>query len=548
MQNLLECETHRKERPNNAIIRANQGGGGGKLPFLAASLATLALFAVVAMSVTLLGDTPLVSAQPSQKVAQISAGGDHTCALLESGTLICWGRNDFGQTEPPDAVFRRVEAGNAFTCGVANQDEILCFGLNSSGQATPLPIPHSSIISGSVSVSTANTSACGAYSYAWGVVAYSLFACWGERSHAHYERLGEWRTKDFLASDLAVGVGERHYCIRDVPGHITCHGGNEFGQTEVPSGEFRYLSSGENYNCALTESGSISCWGRNQFGQTTATEGTYVNVSAGFQHTCGVDISGAIRCWGRNNHGQTDSPRGTDWKMATAGGSHSCAVDDDGKVACWGRNNYRQLEVPTGIAATQPIVRHKVSATASPAAGGTVSGHGDLLEGSTATLTATPAEGYRFVRWVGDADSNAATVRLRVDSDKTAIAVFELASGTDDTAMLGDGAMSIAFPIGRIVARRLDDGRTEFGYQPQGGERVLPAQRYFPANATVDRWLSSSAVIVDGEEVGQINARLLDDGRIEFAFTPTNGERILPSSRFFPVSSGGNWLRSSLLE
>ena len=40
---------------------------------------------------------------------------------------------------------------------------------------------------------------------------------------------------------------------------------------------------------------------------------------------------------------------------------------------------------------------------------------------------------------------------------------------------------------GRIVARLLDDGRVEFGWQPSGGERVLPRQRYFPAGATVDR-------------------------------------------------------------
>ena len=322
-----------------------------------------------------------------------------------------------------------------------------------------------------------------------------------------------------------------------------------FGQTKAPSGEFRHLSSGANHNCALTASGSISCWGSDRFGQTSGAEGTYVDVSAGRQHTCGVDISGAVRCWGRNNHGQTDAPDGTNWTLTTAGGSHSCAVNEDGKVACWGRNNYRQLDVPEDIAVSGAIVRHTVSATASPSAGGTVSGHGDLVEGSTATLIATPAAGYRFVRWVGDAEGSAINIRVRVNASKSLIAVFEpIAEGTDQAPMIDDGAMTADFPSGRIVARRLDDGRTEFAYQPQGEERVLPAQRYFPANATVGRWLSSSPVIVDGEEVGVINAQLLADGRIEFAFSPTDGERILPSSRYFPASSGGNWLRSSLLE
>ena len=99
---------------------------------------------------------------------------------------------------------------------------------------------------------------------------------------------------------------------------------------------------------------------------------------------------------------------------------------------------------------------------------------------------------------------------------------------------------------GRIVARRLDDGRTEFGWQPTGGERVLPRLRYFPANVDHQRWLNSSPVEVGGEEIGRINARLRDDGRIEFAFTPTEGERILPPARYFPANARLNrWLRSA---
>ena len=99
---------------------------------------------------------------------------------------------------------------------------------------------------------------------------------------------------------------------------------------------------------------------------------------------------------------------------------------------------------------------------------------------------------------------------------------------------------------GRIVARLLEDGRVEFGWQPTGGARALPRQRYFPADATVDRWLRSSPVEVGGAEIGRINARLLSDGRIEFAFTPTDGERILTDARYFPTSARPNrWLRST---
>ena len=99
---------------------------------------------------------------------------------------------------------------------------------------------------------------------------------------------------------------------------------------------------------------------------------------------------------------------------------------------------------------------------------------------------------------------------------------------------------------GRIVARLLEDGRVEFGWQPSSGARVLPRQRYFPPDATVDRWLRSSPVEVDGAEIGRINARLRSNGRIEFAFTPTDGERIAPPQRYFPADATPNrWLRST---
>ena len=53
----------------------------------------------------------------------------------------------------------------------------------------------------------------------------------------------------------------------------------------------------------------------------------------------------------------------------------------------------------------------------------------------------------------------------------------------------------------RIVARRLDDGRVEFGLQQQEngswGDRDLPTRRFFPPAATVDRWLGSSTLNLD---------------------------------------------------
>ena len=58
----------------------------------------------------------------------------------------------------------------------------------------------------------------------------------------------------------------------------------------------------------------------------------------------------------------------------------------------------------------------------------------------------------------------------------------------------------------RITAQRLVDGRTEFALQVREadggwGERLLPRGRFFPAAATVGRWLSSTPLTVSLPEV-----------------------------------------------
>ena len=62
----------------------------------------------------------------------------------------------------------------------------------------------------------------------------------------------------------------------------------------------------------------------------------------------------------------------------------------------------------------------------------------------------------------------------------------------------GDLADDIAV---RIVARKLENGRVEFGLQERDngswGDRELPTRRYFPPSATVDRWLGSSTITLD---------------------------------------------------
>ena len=129
-----------------------------------------------------------------------------------------------------------------------------------------------------------------------------------------------------------------------------------------------------------------------------------------------------------------------------------------------------------------------------------------------------------------------------------------------------DGAESASGEV-RIVARKRDNGKIEFGLQQQQdddswGDRLLPSQRFFPTTARVDRWLVSTPLTISvaasadafAEDIEvRIVARKLETGRIEFGLQERDdddswGERLLPTRRFFPPTSRvDRWLNSSVL-
>ena len=117
----------------------------------------------------------------------------------------------------------------------------------------------------------------------------------------------------------------------------------------------------------------------------------------------------------------------------------------------------------------------------------------------------------------------------------------------------------------RITARKLSSGTIEFGLQQRTGpdawgERMLPASRFFPADAAVDRWLRSSPLTVTVAATAarpatdvtvRIVARRVFDGRVEFALRKQLDDgsyigELLPRSRFFPTTAAvDSWLVST---
>jgi alpha-tubulin suppressor-like RCC1 family protein len=87
------------------------------------------------------------------RALQVVAGANHTCALLESGAVTCWGANeqgslgyghteDIGDDETPasagpldlDGRARQLAAGASHTCALLDNGALRCWGRGDDGR------------------------------------------------------------------------------------------------------------------------------------------------------------------------------------------------------------------------------------------------------------------------------------------------------------------------------------------------------------------------------------------------------------------------------
>ena len=92
--------------------------------------------------------TPSATASLGSTASEVAAGGAHTCALLSTGSVTCFGNNNMGQlgqvlatasSSSPTLVnlastATHVAAGGQFTCVLLSTATVHCFGDNASGQ------------------------------------------------------------------------------------------------------------------------------------------------------------------------------------------------------------------------------------------------------------------------------------------------------------------------------------------------------------------------------------------------------------------------------
>lgn len=356
-----------------------------------------------------------IVARPQQvagiaNVVQLRVGGNHNCVLSQDADTFCWGDNFNGQlgnptvdapvrAEPVQVAgvmrFANLSAGGAHTCGLLQDGDVLCWGWNRQGQLgngvggsandvlTPSPV---------ITLRDVNSVAVGERHMCAGVQNQSI-VCWGDNATGQLgtglfgdvASLSVPQQVTLVVAGLATTVGFDHACALLSSTELSCWGSNEYGQigngfagsisnSAVPNFVTRligvsYFASGGNTNCAVV-AGAVYCWGDNQYaqvGQTTVGIGDFRTtpeqvplladmraVVVGSTHACALSNSGLVYCWGRNNQGQLGGFEGelsaspmlvqnlADVVQISAGDDHTCAVTAQATLWCWGSNNAGQ--------------------------------------------------------------------------------------------------------------------------------------------------------------------------------------------------------------
>ncbi|MFT3772671.1 MAG: MopE-related protein [Minicystis sp.] len=281
-----------------------------------------------------MGDNlPTVNLGTGKTAKAISAGGDHNCAILNDDTVKCWGSNADGQLGLGDTAHRgdnagemgdslptvnlgtgktakAISAGGSHTCALLNDNTVKCWGDNADGQ---LGLGNTSARGDgagemgdslpAVNLGTGKTAKAisAGYDFTCAILNDDTVKCWGDNIYGQLG-LGDMNTRgdgaDMGDSLPAVQLGS--------------------GLTAVAIG------AGLDHVCALLTGNKVKCWGNNGYG--TLGQGDIVfrgdgagemgdnlpAVDLGFSPT-GISVGAwfacaysgnQLKCWGYNFRGQ----------------------------------------------------------------------------------------------------------------------------------------------------------------------------------------------------------------------------------------------------
>ncbi|HOD06813.1 MAG TPA: hypothetical protein PLY68_04955 [Myxococcota bacterium] len=293
--------------------------------------------------------SPTLVSGLEDKATAISAGKYHNCAAIEFGGVVCWGRNDKGQlgngqtVDSSDPVLvsdisgevTALACGDSHSCALLASGEVRCWGGGNEGQlghgiledlAVPVLVPGLPSIA---DISSGERHVCAlaqsGHVYCWGVNDQNqLGNGLGVNSASPVEVPG-------ITDAIQLSAGRVHNLVRLDSGKVGCWGhaaagecGN--GRDDLPGmpmialglNDVAHVNAHGQMSCAIDNDGLPFCWGYNGDGQLgdNSTEFRFtpvrvqglfeggMQIDGGLYHTCALMTPGGVKCWGSGGSGQ----------------------------------------------------------------------------------------------------------------------------------------------------------------------------------------------------------------------------------------------------
>jgi alpha-tubulin suppressor-like RCC1 family protein len=350
---------------------------------------------------------------PARKL--VAAPG-HTCALLVSGEVACWGggigpvvggmRTSVKQPRKIPGILDAIDiaTGLYHTCVARSDGKVLCWGWDSNGELgggaqptvddEPVLVPKLDDV---VALASRANHTCARRRD-------GHVLCWGKNDEGQLGRAADWNTMGFakrvegvvqvpdLADAAEIVTSHTRSCARRTNGRVVCWGeplpgvppGPRNGLQGFPEVSDAVGLAADFVTCAIRANGEALCFGGMAHGsigpggppppRRALAAKDITSLALGGAAECAATRGGSVVCWGEGVSGELgdgttqphDAPTPvlgiSDATQVVASWNHMCALRQNRQIVCWGANNEAQLGIGSDDNERMPFTVPGVSA------------------------------------------------------------------------------------------------------------------------------------------------------------------------------------------